>query len=207
MYPEFTDIVYGKIQYGENIQAHASGSYEDPVLLKSDGLPTYHLANVVDDHHMGITHVCRATEWLPSTPKHVHLYECFGWNAPMFVHVGLLQDPSGRKLSKRTGDIFVSEYRDRGYLPETLNNFVALLGWSHDEGNDVLGLEDLVRLFDTRRLTPGNTVVDFGKLNFLQRRHAQARIAARGTSDAATAHADEILDPVVAAVHEKFGDK
>ena len=148
-YPEFRDLIYGKIgrDKGDNlgiIMKHGEVAYEDPVLLKTDGRPTYHLANVVDDHHMMITHVVRATEWISSTPKHLALYEAFGWTPPTFAHVGLLVDETGRKLSKRNFDTDIANFRNMGVLPETLVNFVALLGWSHEQKSDVMNLEQLV---------------------------------------------------------------
>ncbi|RPA79751.1 glutamyl-tRNA synthetase [Ascobolus immersus RN42] len=180
--PPFHDLVHGPIKHGSNAPRHSAGAYEDPILLKSDGLPTYHLANVVDDHHMAITHVMRATEWLPSTPKHITLYNAFGWTPPTFAHVGLLQNKERKKLSKRDGDVNVGVYREKGYLPESLNNFVALLGWSHTEKSDVMGMQDLIRQFSMDRLTAGNTIVDFGKLDYLQRHHVEAR-AKSGTAE------------------------
>lgn len=153
-YPEVNDLVYGKIGKGRtpanggpNIGVtykHGEVAYEDPVLLKSDGRPTYHLANVVDDHYMDITHVVRATEWLSSTPKHLALYDAFSWTAPAFAHVGLLVDEAGHKLSKRNFDTDVAHYRNMGILPSTLVNFVALLGWSHNQRSDIMTLDELV---------------------------------------------------------------
>lgn len=198
-YPAFHDAVYGQISFTENTRSHSLGSFEDPILLKSDGLPTYHLANIVDDHHMKITHVCRATEWMPSTPKHVHLYNCFGWTPPEFVHVGLLQNKQRGKLSKRNGDVFVSEYRERGYLPEALNNFVALLGWSHGNTSDFMSMEEMVERFSVDRLTAGNTIVNFEKLDFLQKHHARARVETGGEKDMLTA--------VEKGVTEQYGNK
>ena len=195
-YPGFHDTVYGNIVFTENKRAHSLGAFEDPIILKSDGLPTYHLANVVDDHHMNITHVLRATEWMPSTPKHVHLYNCFGWTPPEFVHVGLLQNSERGKLSKRNGDVFVSEYREKGYLPESLNNFVALLGWSHEQQSDVMSLQDMVERFETSRLTQGNTIVNFEKLDFLQRQHVMN-----------VTTVEEILERVQKVVTDMFGEK
>jgi len=200
-YPGFHDTVYGHITFTENARAHSLGSFEDPILLKSDGLPTYHLANVVDDHFMQITHVCRATEWMPSTPKHVHLYNCFGWTPPEFVHVGLLQNAKRGKLSKRNGDVFVSEYREKGYLPSALDNFVALLGWSHEQTSDVMSLNDMAERFNTERLTPGNTVVNIEKLDFLQKHHVRDTVEAGGVP------AEEILEAVVKQVATTYGDK
>lgn len=198
-YPPYHDSVYGTITPGARSHDHSIGAFEDPILLKSDGMPTYHLANVVDDHLMNITHVVRATEWMPSTPKHVHLYNCFGWTPPKFVHVGLLQDTQGRKLSKRTGDVFVSEFREKGYLPEALNNFVALMGWSHAGESDVLDMRRLVELFSIDGLTSGNTKVEFGKLDFLQKQYARNRVM-EGPGG------KEILDVVESQARKKFGE-
>ncbi|KAF8473996.1 hypothetical protein BDZ91DRAFT_651339, partial [Kalaharituber pfeilii] len=170
-FPVFNDLVYGDIQYGTMKFDQLRGSFADHIILKSDGFPTYHLASVVDDHIMKITHVIRATEWMPSTPKHVFLYQCFGWAPPAFAHVGLLQNEKGKKLSKRDGDVDVFVYQDQGYLPEALNNFVALLGWSHSRENDVMNMQDLVKEFTLNRLTSGNAIVTFEKLEFLQKAH------------------------------------
>jgi glutamyl-tRNA synthetase len=122
---------------------HASEQMDDVVLLKSDGLPTYHLANVVDDHHMKITHVIRGNEWFISTWKHISLYEAFGWTPPKFAHVGLLLDAEGKKLSKRDKTFGLGELRDT-ILPETMVNFLALLGWQHGHaGSEFLTMADL----------------------------------------------------------------
>jgi glutamyl-tRNA synthetase len=145
VYPEFEDLVYGKV--GKNLRPprRSGDGYEDPVLLKSDGLPTYHLANVIDDHFMNITHVIRGTEWLQATAKHMVLYDAFGWAAPQFAHVGLLVNEEGQKLSKRNLDLDISHFRDTMEIfPEALTNFAALLGWSHTEKSDYLPMEELV---------------------------------------------------------------
>lgn len=149
---------------------------------------------------MKITHVVRATEWMASTPKHVHLYNCFGWEPPKFVHVGLLQDEKKHKLSKRTGDVFVGEYKDKGYLPEALVNFVALMGWSHAERSDVMSLQKLVEIFDIKGLTEGNTVVEFGKLTFLQKEHMRALIKEGGPRE------QEIVAQIEKGVRSLYGD-
>lgn len=150
---------------------------------------------------MKVTHVVRATEWMASTPKHVHLYNCFGWEPPMFVHVGLLQDEKKHKLSKRSGDVFVGEYKDKGYLPEALVNFVALMGWSHSQRSDVMSLEKLVEIFDIKGLTEGNTVVEFGKLTFLQKEHMRALVKEGGKRE------QEIVAEVEREVRNLYGDK
>ncbi|KAF2000936.1 glutamyl-tRNA synthetase-like protein [Amniculicola lignicola CBS 123094] len=172
-YPKYEDLIYGTFtplkqwRRGEDV-------YEDPILLKSDGLPTYHLANVVDDHYMKITHVIRGSEWMPSTPKHIALYDAFGWTPPAFAHVGLLVDEQGNKLSKRNFDTDISAFKEMEIFPETLTNFAALLGWSHPNKSDVMDLAKLVEEF-TLKFTKGNTTVTFEKMHFLQRKHALAR--------------------------------
>ncbi|EEH35583.2 glutamyl-tRNA synthetase, mitochondrial [Paracoccidioides lutzii Pb01] len=179
-FPMFTDLVFGKT--GQNITASAgrlSSQQSDPILIKSDGYPTYHLANVVDDHHMKISHVIRGTEWMSSTPLHVALYNAFGWEPPAFGHVPLLTEKSGQKLSKRNVDIDISLFRDRQEVfPEALDNFAALLGWSHSRKTDIFSLKELEQTFDLK-LTKGNTIVSFEKLWFLQSAHAQ-RYATKG---------------------------
>lgn len=145
VYPEFKDMVYGRIGgKPANSVRFLRDAYEDPVLLKSDGTPTYHLANVVDDHTMRISHVVRGTEWLPATSKHLALYKAFNWKPPKFAHVGLLLGEDGEKLSKRHGGTTVASFREAGVLPEALVNFAALLGWSHKGRSDVMSLEKLV---------------------------------------------------------------
>jgi glutamyl-tRNA synthetase len=140
---------------------------DDQVLLKSDGFPTYHLANVVDDHLMGITHVIRAEEWIPSTPKHVVLYEAFGWEPPVFVHLSLLRNADKSKISKRKNPVSLSWYREAGFLPEALLNFLGLMGWSLGEDKEIFGLEEMVEEFDLDRLKVSEPVFDLTKLEWL----------------------------------------
>jgi glutamyl-tRNA synthetase len=136
----------------------------DPVLLKSDGFPTYHLANVVDDHLMGITHVLRAQEWLSSTPLHVILYRAFGWDHPAYCHLPMVMGPDGKKLSKRHGATSIDEFRRQGCLPEALLNYVALLGCSYQEGKDLYTLEELAARFSLDKLNKAPGVFDYKKL-------------------------------------------
>ncbi|RAL14905.1 glutamate--tRNA ligase MSE1 [Aspergillus homomorphus CBS 101889] len=174
-YPMYHDFVYGKTgrKWTPNKLDLIDRIYADPILLKSDGYPTYHLANVVDDHLMKITHVIRGTEWMPSTPLHVALYDAFKWTPPQFGHVPLLVEPSGQKLSKRNADIDLAFFKDRqGVFPSTLLNFAALLGWSHLQKSDIFNLEELEQVFNLK-ITRGNTIVAFEKLWFLQKAHAQ----------------------------------
>lgn len=178
-YPAYRDLVYGTVKPLARRGPAIDAAFDDPILLKSDGLPTYHLASVVDDHLMHITHVIRGSEWMPSTPKHMALYAALGWTPPAFAHVGLLVDEQGNKLSKRNFDTDVAAFREMDLLPETLTNFAALLGWSHKEKSDVMDLRALVDRFNLK-FTKGNTTVTFGKLHFLQRKHAAVRAAQGG---------------------------
>ena len=178
-YPTYKDLIYGTFRPLKRRGHVTETSFEDPIILKSDGLPTYHLANVVDDHLMKITHVIRGSEWMPSTPKHIAMYSAFGWEPPQFAHVGLLVDESGNKLSKRNFDTDITSFKEQETFPETLANFAALLGWSHKEKSDVMTLQQLVDNFSLK-FTKGNTTVTFGKLQFLQRKHAALRAAAGG---------------------------
>ncbi|KAJ5782542.1 hypothetical protein N7457_004316 [Penicillium paradoxum] len=198
-YPMFNDLVYGKT--GQNRTNNKKLDfidrvYDDPILIKSDGHPTYHLANVVDDHCMKITHVIRGTEWMPSTPMHMALYNAFKWTPPSFGHVPLLVDQSGQKLSKRNADIDLSSFKDQqGIFASTLVNFASLLGWSHSQKSDVLDLKELEQIFNLK-ITRGNTVVAFEKLWFLQKAHAQ-RFAANGGPEF-----DEMVKRVSSVVEE-----
>ncbi|RKX76965.1 MAG: glutamate--tRNA ligase [Spirochaetes bacterium] len=138
----------------------------DPVLLKSDGYPTYHLANVVDDHLMGISHILRAQEWLPSVPIHIHIYRAFGWEPPFFCHVPMVMGKDGQKLSKRHGSTSIREFREQGYLPEALINYISLVGWSYDDSREFFSKEELERLFTLDRLNKAPGVFDYKKLDW-----------------------------------------
>lgn len=158
----FRDLVRGEVGIDASV-------IDDQVLMKSDGYPTYHLASVVDDHLMRISHVIRGEEWLPSTPKHILLYEAFGWEAPEFAHLPLLLNPDKSKLSKRQGDVAVEDYLKKGYLPEALVNFVALLGWNPGQGStqEVFSLDGLVEAFDMAQVHKSGAVFDLRKLDWL----------------------------------------
>jgi glutamyl-tRNA synthetase len=138
----------------------------DPVLLKSDGFPTYHLANVIDDHLMEITHVVRAQEWLSSGPIHIILYRAFGWQPPKFYHPPLVMGADGHKLSKRHGDTSVDEFRAKGYLPEAIINYVTLLGWSYDDTREFFTREEFEKLFTLDKLSKSSAVFDYKKLDW-----------------------------------------
>ncbi len=143
----------------------ANKQIDDQVLVKSDGFPTYHLANVVDDHLMGITHVIRGEEWITSTPKHVILYDAFGWEKPCFIHLGLLRNADRSKLSKRKNPVSVFYYRDLGYLPKTLINFLGTLGFSLGDDRERFTVDEMIEHFDWSRVSAGGPVFDAAKLD------------------------------------------
>ena len=138
----------------------------DPVLLKSDGFPTYHLANVVDDHLMGITHVMRAQEWIPSGSLHAQLYQAFGWDPPLFCHLPMVMGKDGQKLSKRHGSTSIREFREQGYLPEGMINYISLLGWSYDDSREFFTRSELEELFTLEKLNKAPGVFDYQKLQW-----------------------------------------
>jgi len=156
----FHDEVYGDIEFDNS-------SIDHQVLFKSDGFPTYHLANVVDDHLMEISHVIRGEEWLPSTPKHILLYKAFGWELPKFAHLPLLLNQDRSKLSKRQGDVAVEDYLGQGFLPEVLINFVALLGWNPRGDQEIYTLKELIDAFDLSSINKGGAILNREKLYWM----------------------------------------
>ena len=139
----------------------------DPVLLKSDGMPTYHLACVVDDHAMGITHVMRGQEWISTAPIHLLLYKAFGWEAPQFCHLPLILGPDGKKLSKRHGAEPLNVLREKGFLPEAVLNFVSLIGWNPGDEREIFKRDDLIQAFSLERLNPASGIFDSEKLHWM----------------------------------------
>ena len=190
-YPENIEILVNDLIRGE-VKIH-SQLLDDKVLFKSDGLPTYHLANVVDDHLMEITHVIRGEEWLPSAPLHVMLYQAFGWNAPQFAHLPLLLKPDGNgKLSKRDGDrlgfpVFPlqwndpksgeisSGYRESGYLPEAVLNMLALLGWNPGNDQEMMKMEELIELFSLEKVSKSGAKFDLDKARWFNHQYLQLK--------------------------------
>jgi glutamyl-tRNA synthetase len=163
---------------------------DDQVLLKSDGFPTYHLAVVVDDQHMGISHVLRSDEWLPSTPKHLTLYAAFGWEPPRFAHLPMVLDEQRRKMSKRRGDqhgyrVYVHEYRDLGILPDAFVNHLALLGWSYDEQTEIFSRDELVRAFGLERVSPSGAIFSQEKLRWFNGYYINHVVTLEQLADAA----------------------
>ena len=160
----FDDIIRGHLEI-------STEDLDDQVLVKSDGYPTYHLAVVVDDHAMGITHVVRGEEWLPSTPKHVLLYDMLGWEKPVFVHLPTVLNKDHKKLSKRNDDVAVEDFREQGYLPEGLINYLALVGWSPESNQEIFTLEELIEAFDFTRVSTSGGIFDRDKLNWVNAQH------------------------------------
>jgi len=164
----FDDLIRGPVEI-------LSDRLDDQVLLKSDGYPTYHLANVIDDHLMGITHVIRGEEWISSTPKHILLYRFFGWDLPAFAHLPLLLNPDKSKLSKRQGDVAVEDYRARGILNEALVNFVALLGWNPGDERELFTMDELIREFSLGRVGKSGAVFNVEKLAWMNTQHIRQK--------------------------------
>jgi glutamyl-tRNA synthetase len=165
---EFEDRLRGKV-------TRDAKEVDDQVLLKSDGMPTYHLANVVDDHLMEITHVIRAEEWISSTQKHVLLYEAFGWEQPQFIHMPLLRNTDKSKISKRKHPVSINYYRDIGVLPHALLNFLGLMGWSFGGDREKFTLDEMVSVFSWDRMSLGGPVFDLNKLTWLNEQYIHER--------------------------------
>ncbi|MFH1827557.1 MAG: glutamate--tRNA ligase [bacterium] len=161
---EFEDLIRGKISF-------ESKNIDDQILIKSDGFPTYHLAVVVDDHLMKVTHVIRGEEWISSTPKHILLYEAFEWEKPIFAHTPLLRDKNKTKLSKRNNPIWASWYLDQGYLPKAILNYLALMGWSHPKQKEVFNMDEFIKVFDLKDIRPVGPAFDPVKLEWLNGEH------------------------------------
>jgi len=164
------DIVRGQVEFD-------SSTIDDQIILKSDGFPTYHLAHVIDDHEMQITHVIRAEEWLPSTPKHILLNKMLGFKAPEYAHLPVILSPTHGKLSKRDGAVGILEYKKMGYLPEALVNFMALLGWNPKTNEEFFTLNDLEKRFDLMQVNKAPAIFEIEKLNFFNRHYLKRRQA------------------------------
>ena len=157
---QIDDLVRGIIEFDNDL-------VEDFVILKADGFPTYHLASVVDDHYMGITHVFRGEEWVSSIPRHVQIYRAFDWETPIYAHLPTILAPDKTKLSKRHGATSVLEYKERGYLPDAVVNFLSLLGWSLDGETEIISRDDLVGHFNPLRINAAGAVFDIEKLDWM----------------------------------------
>ncbi|MDX9892985.1 MAG: glutamate--tRNA ligase [Patescibacteria group bacterium] len=165
---EFIDLVRGKVTFDNKL-------LDDPIILKSDGFPTYHLASVIDDHDMEVTDVIRGEEWLPSTPKHLLLYKAFNWDKPNFAHLPLLLNSDRTKLSKRQGDVAVEDYLAKGYLPEALLNFVLLLGWNPGTDQEIFNLEEMIKTFAIDKINKSGAIFNVQKLDWLNGHYLRSK--------------------------------
>lgn len=163
----FTDLVRGEVVFKNEL-------IDDQVLVKSDGFPTYHFAVVVDDHLMEITHVIRGDEWLNSTPKHIQLFKYFGWEIPKLAHLPLLLNPDKSKLSKRQGDVAVEDYAKKGYLPQAMINFVAMLGWNSGTEQEMYSMENLIKDFKLEKINKSGAVFNLEKLDWFNQQHLRS---------------------------------
>lgn len=204
---KFFDIIRGEVEISSDL-------IDDQVLLKSDGYPTYHLANVVDDHLMKITHVIRGEEWLPSVPKHILLYQYFNWEIPSLAHLPLLLNPDKSKLSKRQGDVAVEDYRKKGYLKEGLINFIALLGWNPGDEREIFTLDELIKEFSLERVGKSGAVFNIDKLNWINLQHIHRKtekellpilkeVLSKSKYSEQT-YSDEFLEKVIAAMRQRI---
>lgn len=167
----------GKTIFNDGLRGYLefeNDGVDDQVLLKSDGFPTYHLANVIDDHEMQISHVIRGEEWISSTPKHVVLYDMFGWQRPEFTHLPLLRNADKSKISKRKQPTSINYYKRKGILPEALRNYLALMGWSYGDDKEIFTTEDMIEHFSIERMTLGGPVFDLEKLAWLNGHYMRA---------------------------------
>lgn len=163
----FQDDIYGEITVDNS-------ELDDMILIKSDGFPTYNFANVVDDHLMQITHVVRGNEYISSSPKYQRLYDAFGWEAPVYVHLPLITDENHKKLSKRSGHSSFEDLIAQGFLPEAVVNFIALLGWSPEEDREIFSLQELIEKFDYHRVNKSPSVFDINKLKWMNGEYIKA---------------------------------
>jgi len=201
----FSDDIRGKVTFNTK-------ELDDQVLLKSDSFPTYHLAHVVDDHLMDINLVMRGEEWLSSLPKHILLFEALGWKPPRYAHVPLLLNKDRTKLSKRQGDVAVEDYIEKGYLPQALINFIALLGWNPGSEEEIFSLEGLADAFSLVRVQKGGAVFDTEKLDWLQGQWIRRMPPEEFTEEVQTmtakkypaAKSDPSFDKKAALIHDRI---
>tara|TARA_Y100001970_G_scaffold275829_1_gene377584 strand:- start:6707 stop:8095 length:1389 start_codon:yes stop_codon:yes gene_type:complete len=181
------DKLRGEIRFDLNL-------IDDPIIIKSDGFPTYHFANVIDDHLMKISHVIRGEEWLPSLPKHVLLYQSFGWTPPKFIHLPLLLNPDKSKLSKRQGDVDVDAFLNKGYLKESIINFIALLGWHPNNNDEIFNHKELLNNFSIKRIQKSGAIFDIKKLDWMNAQYIKKLTIEEFISIAIDFIGDDIVD-------------
>lgn len=198
----FTDMIRGEITIN-------SDEVDDQILLKSDGFPTYHLAVVVDDHAMQITHILRGEEWISSTPKHMLLYRAFGWQSPIYAHIPVFLNPDGKgKMSKRRGTVAAQAYLDEGYLPEAMLNFFMILGWTPQDQREIMTLDEYIQEFDPRDISPKSVAFDVQKLKWLNglyiRKLTLDQLIVKLTPFLPADFPQDKLDEIVPLIHERL---
>ncbi|MBW6431745.1 glutamate--tRNA ligase [Patescibacteria group bacterium] len=184
----------GKAVWNDGIRGKMAIDYkiaDDPVIIKSDGWPTYHLASVIDDHEQEITDVIRGEEWISSTPKHIALYEAFNWKTPRFNHMPHINGPDGSKLSKRHGDTAILDYREKGYLPDAIFNFLALLGWNDGTEKEIFTRDELIKTFEIERIGRSPAVFDIKKLDWMDGQYIRASQTANLKKQITTLYPEE----------------
>ena len=176
----FTDLIRGEITFENKL-------LDDQVILKSDGYPTYHLGVVVDDHLMEISHIIRGEEWISSTPKHILLYKFFGWHVPLYAHMPLLRNPDKSKLSKRKNPVWVSWFREEGFLPEALVNYLATMAWAFPDGRDIFSLDEMIREFKLEDIQTTAPIFDLEKLKWMNKQYLMKKTPQQFTALVSTA--------------------
>jgi len=197
----FTDLIRGDVHFENKL-------IDDQVLLKSDGYPTYHLGVVVDDHEMNISHIIRGEEWISSTPKHILLYQFLGWDVPKIAHVALLRNPDRSKLSKRKNPVWVSWFRDQGFLPEAIRNYLASMAWSYSDGRDIFSTEEMIAAFDISQLKTTAPVFDMEKLRWMNgeyiRRAEISNLKSQISNFFQRKYDDALMDKILPLVVERM---
>jgi glutamyl-tRNA synthetase len=198
----FTDLIRGEISFSSN-------EVDDQVLMKSDGFPTYHLGVVVDDHLMKITHIMRGEEWISSTPKHVLLYQAFGWEQPVYAHIPVFLNPDGQgKMSKRKGTVAAQSFLDQGYLPEAMLNFFMILGWARSDEREIMTLDEYIAEFDPADISAKSVVFDLKKLAWINgqyiRQLSPTELVAKLKPFIPTDFPTELINQAVPLIHERL---
>jgi len=198
----FHDLIRGDISFENNL-------LDDQILLKSDGFPTYHLGVVVDDHIMGITHIIRGEEWISSTPKHILLYTFFGWELPKFAHVSVLRNPDKSKLSKRKNPVWVADYKKKGYLPEAMKNYFALMAWSNPTGEEFFSVDEMTEVFELSAIQTTAPVFDQEKLRWMNGEYLRKKTDEDLTKllydfDSTIPHDDVLMGKIIPLIRDRM---
>lgn len=198
----FHDLIRGDISFENKL-------IDDQVLLKSDGFPTYHLGVVVDDHIMQISHIIRGEEWISSTPKHILLFQFFGWELPQFAHLSVLRNPDKSKLSKRKNPVWVSLYREKGFLPEAMLNYLSLMAWSHPQGKEIYSVAEMIEVFEISQIQTTAPIFDVEKLRwmngeYLRKKTDEELIALLTAFDPNIPQDQKVLLPIMPLIRDRM---